>query len=151
MTTDTDLAILLARGGVRLVSGTPPPGYRKQAQEEAETPFMNRVIAYAKQAGWTLYHTHDSRRSAPGFPDLILMRPGEIIAAECKRNSEKPSPEQVVWLSLFATLPNGEACVWRPRDEAAILARLTQPQRNTRPMPTMAQTQNHYGVWREEA
>ena len=37
--------------------------------------FMPAVVELAKRFGWLLYHTHNSRRSASGFPDLVMVRP----------------------------------------------------------------------------
>ena len=34
--------------------------------------------------GLLAYHTHDSRRSAPGFPDWVIIGPGGGIFRECK-------------------------------------------------------------------
>lgn len=115
--------------------------------DERETPFMQRVIATARRLGWQVYHTYDSRKSAAGFPDLCLVRPGEAILAECKQNREKPTQAQQVWLQLFASVPGVEACVWRPRDEPAILARLAQPQRFQKEMPRMALGNGLYDRW----
>ena len=46
--------------------------------------FQPQVVKLAKLCGWRPYHTHDSRRSAAGFPDLILIKDGWLIAAELK-------------------------------------------------------------------
>jgi hypothetical protein len=149
---DTDVAALLARGNVHMLDGHLKLGSTSHAsgtlpgRDELELPFMRRVRATAHATGWLMYHTVDAKRSDPGFPDLILLRPGEGIAAECKRNTEKPSPEQITWLTFFASLPGMEACVWRPRDEAAILVRLTRPS-CAQAMPTMVQRAGSYDVW----
>ena len=39
-----------------------------------ESDFQRAVIEMARLHGWLVYHTHDSRRSAPGFPDLVLVQ-----------------------------------------------------------------------------
>ena len=76
--------------------------------------FQPAVIKLAKLCGWRPYHTHDSRRSAAGFPDLILIRDAELIAAELKVAANTSSPEQLYWLEAFAGVPGCVALVWRP-------------------------------------
>lgn len=82
--------------------------------------------------GFTLaYHTHDSRRSQPGFPDLVLVHPREqrIIFAELKRDGEYPKTEQRLWLAglscVASAVPEAvEVHVWRPKDWESIVERL---------------------------
>ena len=50
-----------------------------------EKKFQAAVLQIANMYGWLAYHTHDSRRSAPGFPDLVLVRNGiQIGRASCR-------------------------------------------------------------------
>lgn len=83
------------------------------------------VIRLAKQLGYLVYHTHDSRSNHwatdAGYPDLHLVheRRRRSIHAELKGDSEYgkrgPAPEQVRWIN--ALLAAGlEAYVWYPRD-----------------------------------
>ena len=39
-----------------------------------ETELQDLVLKAAEWQGWLVYHTHDSRRSSPGFPDLAMVR-----------------------------------------------------------------------------
>src|SRR5205823_7610491 len=90
----------------------------KKARTEvciAEKPFMAAVIKIAKLRGWMLYHTHDSRRSTSGFPDLVLVRPPRLIFAELKSQSGKPSMAQVEWLDALSGC-GFEVHLWRPSD-----------------------------------
>ena len=67
----------------------------------SEEDWQQQIINYAKQRGWIVYHTRDSRRSTHGFPDLVLVRPPRVIFWECKTEDEKrskPSPDQEVWI-----------------------------------------------------
>lgn len=59
---------------------------------------MAVVIKYAQLRGWMHYHTHDSRRSAEGFPDLVLVRGDQLIFAELKSEKGKTTPAQDTWL-----------------------------------------------------
>lgn len=77
------------------------------------------VIDRAKLGRWFVYHTHDSRRSVAGFPDLVLIRPPRLIVAELKVGKNVATPEQNLWLNLFEDV-NVPAYIWRPCDWAEI-------------------------------
>jgi len=64
----------------------------------SEKQFQSQVLQLAKLSGWLTYHTHDSRRSQAGFPDLVLVRPPAIVFAELKTEAGKLRPEQAAWL-----------------------------------------------------
>ena len=40
-----------------------------------ERQFQRQVLDLARLCGYRAYHTHDSRRSQPGFPDIVLVNP----------------------------------------------------------------------------
>lgn len=92
------------------------------AEHISEKALMQAVIDLARLLQYDLYHTHDSRRSAPGFPDLLMAskrgrigQPNRLIVAELKTERGRLSPQQAEWLKLF------EACgvpayVLRPSD-----------------------------------
>jgi hypothetical protein len=81
----------------------------------SEKEFMSKVIAYAVSRGFLVYHTHDSRRSEPGFPDLIFIRQSRWIVAELKTKGKKPTTAQSKWLKAFgAVCP--EVFTWWPDD-----------------------------------
>ena len=78
-----------------------------------EKEFQAAVIALAKRCGWVHYHTHDSRRSVAGFPDLILLRE-RLVVVELKRSAkEKPTPAQEQWLASFRAA-GVDARLWTP-------------------------------------
>ena len=56
-----------------------------------EKDWQSTVVEYARLTGWLCYHSFDSRRSEPGFPDLVLVRAGRLIFSELKRDGEKLS------------------------------------------------------------
>lgn len=60
------------------------------------------------------YHTFDSRRSASGFPDLVLVRE-RVIFLELKREKGKLSETQKEWLTALIHA-GAEAYVARPSD-----------------------------------
>ena len=66
--------------------------------------------------GWLRYHTFDSRRSPRGFPDLVLVRPPRLIAAELKAENGRLTAKQAEWLDALGRCPGIETYVWRPQD-----------------------------------
>ncbi len=69
------------------------------------------------------YHTHDSRASQKGFPDLVLVHPGSgrIIFAELKTDTTYATLEQRLWLAALECVALADpetimVAVWRPRD-----------------------------------
>ncbi len=82
--------------------------------------FMPQVIELAELLGWKYYHTHDSRRSPEGFPDLVLAR-DRVIYAELKSEKSQPSFEQWEWLLLLQECGE-ETYLWRPSDWDELLA-----------------------------
>ena len=104
---------------------TPPKDSRTILQEAiSEEEFQQQVIDLATLRGWRHYHTHDSRRSPEGFPDLVLARPstlqggfdGRIIFAEIKAQKGVVSPKQELWLTLLAATGKAETYLWKPSD-----------------------------------
>ena len=64
-----------------------------------ERVWERHVEELAAALGYRSYHTHDSRRSAAGFPDLVLLRPPRPpIYAELKTERGKVSPAQQEWI-----------------------------------------------------
>lgn len=112
----------LRQWGASVQHGTP------ETRDVTEGAFLAEVLRLAKQNAWEAYHTHDSRKSESGFPDLVLCRPGNpgsIIFAELKTRTGKLSVAQQRWLSVLEHTGLVEACLWRPADMPAIVARLT--------------------------
>jgi hypothetical protein len=76
--------------------------YREQqAAGMSERALQDRVLGLARAAGYSLaYHTHDSRRSQPGFPDLVLINPTDqrLIFAELKTMRGRVTHHQKAWL-----------------------------------------------------
>ena len=93
---------------------------------EPEGAFLGRLRRLALDHGWLAYHTHDSRKSEMGFPDLCLARAasatsqgrqGRLIFAELKSQQGKVTREQAVWLDVLRhTVPGIEVYLWRPSD-----------------------------------
>ncbi len=74
-------------------------------------------MTLARLTGWRCYHPFDSRRSARGFPDLVLLKPPWLCSAELKTDTGRVTPEQALWLdALSAVADVPETYLWRPRD-----------------------------------
>ncbi len=68
--------------------------------------------------GWLCFHSWISLRSAPGFPDLVCLRGGEMIVAELKSLTGKTTAAQEQWLFSFRAVPGATVKLWRPDDES---------------------------------
>jgi hypothetical protein len=139
----------------------------KRAGSEAQ--FQQRVEQLAAYYGWRHFHAPDNRpggkagrlqRVAPGFPDLVLIRPPELIFAELKTDTGRVRSEQAAWIAdleavavaMRAFIQHGQDAprlerfsdahgipcidvyVWRPRDFDAILDRLARGRTVVRPL-----------------
>ena len=88
---------------------------------QTEREFQAAVVELARLTGWAAYHTHDSRRSEAGYPDLTLAKGGAVIFAELKRDAKaRVTPAQRAWLEALA--PRGSigaqhaVFLWTPKD-----------------------------------
>jgi hypothetical protein len=83
-----------------------------------EAQWQTVVLDLARTLGWMTYHTHDSRRSNPGFPDLVLVR-DRVIFAELKTERGKLTDDQWSWLATLRAA-GAEMWVWRPSDYPSV-------------------------------
>lgn len=83
-----------------------------------EAAFQTQVEQLAAFYGWRTYHTHDSRRSTPGFPDLVMVRGPELVFAELKTNTGRTTPEQDAWIADLETVSRAVALELDERDNA---------------------------------
>lgn len=98
-------------------------------EDMLEKEFQAQVVDLARRLGWTIYHTFNSRRSAHGFPDLVLVRE-RIVYLELKREKGALTDDQKRWLRLL-TAAGGQAYVARPRDLQALANLLGNPRADT--------------------
>jgi hypothetical protein len=80
-----------------------------------ESEFQSQVIDLAARLGWLHYHTHDSRKSDSGYPDLTLVRGNRLVYAELKSADGKVNGPQRMWLEALSRT-NAEVYIWRPED-----------------------------------
>lgn len=95
-----------------------------------ERDFQRQVIELARRCGWRVFHCYGqgsvlgSRAIDAGFPDLVLVRAGQILMVELKGSRGRVSEEQDAWLHDIQQcgIP---ALVWYPRDWDDAVAILT--------------------------
>ena len=90
-----------------------------------ERQFQASVLDLARITGWLAYHTHNSRHSEKGFPDLCLVRDNVCIMAELKTDAGPVTPAQAAWITALDVVPGIDAVIWRPRHWATVEAILT--------------------------
>ncbi len=126
-------AVAAARREGRLVEGPPVrlpdagglPGDDAPPTFRTEKAFMAAVVALARRHGWWPFHVHDSRRSAPGLPDLILVRE-RVLFRELKLDRGRLTADQTACLTRLLAA-GADADVWRPRDWPTIVRVLGGP------------------------
>jgi hypothetical protein len=115
-------------------SPLPPPAFG------GEAAFQEAVVGLARHMNWRVAHFRKvrvSRKSGStywetpvaadgrGFPDLLMLRGGRIVAAELKVGTNRETEEQAAWLAAFAAA-GCESYLWRPERWAAIVACLAR-------------------------
>lgn len=86
-----------------------------RAEMTSEIDLQTHILLLARHLGFLAYHTHDSRRSEKGFPDLVLVKEGRLIFAELKRQKGTYGPGQEDWLKALDSTC-AEVYTWRPLD-----------------------------------
>lgn len=104
----------------------------------SEAEFTKQVLHLARLRGWRTAHFRPGMTQSgnwvtavqgdgKGFPDLILIRDGEILAIELKVGNNRTTPEQDAWLSAFGSA-GASVGVWRPEDWDYIKSTLERQQ-----------------------
>lgn len=108
----------------------------KQYRAESEKQYQKRITDLASLYGWRWAHFSDSRKQvrpgvfvgdadAAGFPDLVLVRPPEMIVIEVKAELGKTTEIQDEWLKDFAN-SGIDAYVSRPSTFDTVKKRLSR-------------------------
>lgn len=92
---------------------------RLRDQKVTEKEWAGTFHETAVLFGWRDYHTYNSRRSEPGFPDHVLVRAERMVIAELKTEEGELSPAQEWWINALqkvAAASNGalEVYLFRP-------------------------------------
>ncbi len=80
-----------------------------------ERELLDVVRDACRWGGLLTFHTYDSRRSEPGFPDVVVVGPSGVIFRELKSERGRLTPDQVRWLDRL-NAAGANAAVWRPAD-----------------------------------
>lgn len=99
--------------------------YAAPALDCLEAELQARVTEFAEDHGWIWYHTYDSRRSRPGFLDLVCASEDRkrVLFAEIKRECGKMSKAQERWFKVLQRCGE-EVYLWRPSDWPRIVETL---------------------------
>lgn len=93
------------------------------------TQVQNGIIDCARSLGYYAFHDPNSQRAEPGFPDLMIVGYGALLALEAKSRGERLRPPtfaprsgrvmpgQREWLDQFAHVSTVVAGVVRERPE----------------------------------
>ena len=91
------------------------------------TQIQDQLIELGQTLGWRVAHFKPARLQSgnwvtpftadgKGFPDLVMVKDGKILAWECKSTYEKVKPDQMLWLEAFATIEACDSRIVRPTD-----------------------------------
>jgi VRR-NUC domain len=92
-----------------------------------EAEWQRTVIEYAQLRKWRVAHFRPARTEqgwrtpvqadGAGFPDLVMVRNGELIVAELKSERGQLSAAQSEWLEAFRRVGGVTGVyLWRPAD-----------------------------------
>ncbi len=95
-----------------------------------EKEFMAQIIEAAEWLGYRTYHVNDSRRDAPGFPDVWCVGrigtpvEGRLVIIETKRETGQLTTDQALWLMDLERLTRVDVRAARPSQVDEIMALL---------------------------
>lgn len=90
--------------------------------DATEAQFQADILDAVRKFGLHAYHTHDSRRSQKGFPDLVIVGATDVLFRELKTMTGTVTPEQKYWLTMLR-LAGADARVWRPDEWPDVITR----------------------------
>jgi hypothetical protein len=100
-----------------------PEAVGAEASGVSEAAFQQQIKKTCEWMNLAVYHTHDSRRSQPGFPDLVIAGANGVLYRELKTETGRVTPMQQYWLDLLVE-GGADAAVWRPHQMNDILVEL---------------------------
>lgn len=88
---------------------------RRTIPGQLERDFQRQITDLLTLYGYHWYHTHDSRRSRAGFPDLVAWRPGRLMFIELKADTGYLSLAQRRVIGQLRAAGQ-DVYVWKPTD-----------------------------------
>lgn len=85
-----------------------------------EAELLASVRAMCAWYDLPMYHTYDSRRSEPGFPDLVIVGK-RVLFRELKSQTGGLAPLQMMWVNRLVTA-GADVAIWRPEDWPGVIA-----------------------------
>ena len=98
-----------------------------------ERAFQDKLINFARNQGWRVYHTYDSRRNEPGFPDLVMTNGHFVYHVELKTNKGRVTKIQQAWLDDLDNSAMHVVRVWRPSDRDEFIRVIQTDARDPQP------------------
>ena len=86
----------------------------------SEKELQTAILEALGYMGWRVFHVYDSRRSNPGFPDVLAIKGSRIVFVELKSEKGKIRPEQVEWLDDLVET-HSEVYLVRPSSQDAFM------------------------------
>jgi hypothetical protein len=83
--------------------------------EPSEAQLLDMVRTACRWLRLLSYHTADSRRSEPGFPDVVIVGARGVLFRELKSTRGRVTADQQRWLTAL-TAAGANADTWRPDD-----------------------------------
>ena len=80
-----------------------------------EKEFQGNVVELCHYMNYLTYHTFDSRKSTPGFPDLVIVGRNRVLFRELKTPKGKITANQLKWGGAIIA-GGGDWAVWYPAD-----------------------------------
>lgn len=93
------------------------------SREATEREWQQTVIEALRLFGWRLTHFRPAQTKIgwrtplegdAGFPDIVAVRDGWMLALELKSERGRATPEQQAWLADLAKVPGVVAAIVRP-------------------------------------
>lgn len=96
-----------------------------------ETECEKTIVQAAMRYGWLVHGTRAAMtakgewrtalKGHPGFPDLILVRDGQLLIVELKRHPNKVEPSQQIWLDSLRAAGVNALVLWVPDEMQAFI------------------------------
>ena len=87
-----------------------------------ERQLSKAIVALAEMLGWRVFTVSNTKAAAlrshsgVGFPYLLMVRNGQLIAAELKVKGRKATSAQQEWLAALSLAECVHAVIWRECD-----------------------------------